>query len=1367
VRRSFLLLVGSVFSLFLLSGCNGGGSTSSTTTTSTPTTPALNPAPTISTITPGSVVAGSPTQTLTFTGTGYIAATAATLNGTTLQTTYVSGTSLQAIVPASALTAGQVVSVVLSNPSPGGGASAAANYSIMSPTPILTGLSPQSVPQGAAATVTISGSGFESNSVALWNGASRPTTFVSSTSLQMALTAADTQSFGTGQISVTNPGPGGSTTTPTELVVSANTPTILSVLPSGVTVSPTVNGPTLVRILGSGFAANATVQVNGQFIPVTTQSATSIMLYVPGIFFTTTGSVHIVVSNPGSPVIQSNTGTITVVAATVTLTISPNYAPAGSTDTTLNLYQNSGAFRQDSVVMWNNTALNTTYVNNGQLTAIIPASFISGLTQASIQVLTPETQNQPLPAQVFTTYLELPINDIVYNVVDGLIYASIAGSGGKGLGNTVAGIDPASGVIVKTIFVGSEPTRIALSSDGTQLFVGLNGAGAVRQVNLTTATAGQQFSLGGGTGIYNAPYVAEGLAVLPGQPNSVAVYSSNGVVTVFDSGVPRAKASSGLAVYFNSNVGSLAFGSSAATLYLASQSTSYNLYRLTVDSTGVTAATPLANAVGTTVQYDNGRLYLSGGVVVHASTGSQLGQFSTIPTYSTTPAAVSGPIVSDSTLGRAWIIPSISQVGTYEILAFDESTFNPAGSFPVTGINPSGPYTTAPPSDLIRWGQNGLAFHTTSQLFVLQSPIVKDISNSPADLSISIQTPATASTGTAFNYTIQVNNLGQNTAQGVTINTVLPASAINGTITQSQGTCSGAGVLYCDLGTIANGSSASVTISMIPTVSGTLAMTAITSSVSYDPVSSNNQASASTTITGNAFNAPPTVTQLSPVMIPAGSSTVTLTVDGTGFTSGSSVLWNGQAIPTTLVSSGQMTATVDSSLITQLGWAQVSVTTPAPGGGQSSALPLHIYQLLNVPANAINYDPFTRKLYAVLPSTSTTISGNSLVAIDPASGSVGSPIQVGSEPNLLSETSDGNYLYISLSGAKSLGRFNLLNQTLDLTVPIYSISAFGSGDIAAQSMATVPGSDSSLAVEISSFDGIGIFDISGSTGNFRSKLSSAYNGDNPVFSDATHFYAYDADTTGAEFYRYSIDASGVTLIDGTTLNGFGGFGGKFALDGGLVYGSAGGIVNPSTTPPSQVGLLPLGNGLYSNSLTGGGVVPYAAQSKAFVVGVNTAGTAANYLERFDTQHFTMEQQLQLPGGSISALAGTLWGQDGLAYVLPTTTTTNSQVTQIFLIRGPFVLPAEATSNATPSLISSNQSTITAGSGNLYLTVTGSGFLPGAVVLWNGSPRTTTFVDTAHLQVAIPASDLASTQTITLTSQNPGSSSSNSLSIAVQ
>jgi trimeric autotransporter adhesin len=120
----------------------------------------------------------------------------------------------------------------------------------------------------------------------------------------------------------------------------------------------------------------------------------------------------------------------------------------------------------------------------------------------------------------------------------------------------------------------------------------------------------------------------------------------------------------------------------------------------------------------------------------------------------------------------------------------------------------------------------------------------------------------------------------------------------------------------------------------------------------------------------------------------------------------------------------------------------------------------------------------------------------------------------------------------------------------------------------------------------------------------------------------------------------------------------------------------------------------------------------------------------------------------------------------VAYVVKTSNTSGA-MPQIFLLSGPFVLPAEAGSNSAPTLTSANQSTIAVGSGNLYLTVMGTGFLPGAVVSWNGSPRTTTYVDSTHLSVAIPASDLASAQSVTLASRNPGSGDSNTISIAVQ
>lgn len=1342
---------------FILTLCGCGGGSSSSVGTQQPPPPTPNPSPTVTSVTPATVAAGSASQTLTVAGTGFISSSAVSFNSTALATTYVNATSITAALPASAIAADGSAKITVTNPSPGGGTSSAVAFAITVPAPAVSSLSPQSVPEGAPATITITGSGFEANSVAQWNGSPRPTTFVNATTLQVALTAADVAGFGAGQISVVNPSVPPST--PLDLYIYANTPTILSINPNSI--QPyTGTLPLQVYIYGSGFAPNATVQANGALVPVTSQSANNINLALPATYVASAGTVTFVVSNPGTPVVSSNTVILTVVGPTApSFTVSPNSAPAGSPDTTITL--SGTGFYQDSAVQWNGNALTTTYVSSTQVKAVIPAADLAVLTQATISVNTPENKTQA-PPQPFDTYLQLPINDIVYNSVDGLIYASIPGSAGEGLGNTIAAIDPATGVIQKTIFVGSEPNRLALSTDGTQLFVGLDGANSVRQVNLTTGTAGTQFLLGGGSGVYNPPYTAVGLAGVPGQPNSVAVTGSNGVVSIYDSGVARPNASSASTSFVNPGLRSLAFGSSASSLYSASG----NLYQLTVDSTGITAVKQIGTnaGAGNTLQYDNGNLYVPVGLAFSAATGAVAGQFS-IPNGAATPTAAQGPIVSDSSLHRAWIVPTNNYNSAMQLVAYDENTYNPVGSITVTGVNTNTP-PYGNPADLIRWGQNGLAFHTATQLFVLQGPIVKDNTTSPADVSVSVSAPTAATTGSSMTWTITVSNLGPNAAQGATVNGKLPSGAIFGSIQASQGSCSGSGEFYCDLGNIGSGSSATITLSATPTDSGTLQLTANLASVSYDPIATNNVSTATTAITGAAYNAPPLATQLSPAFIQAGSNTFVLTVDGEGFTTGSSILWNGQSLPTTFLSSGQLTASIDSSLVANLGWASVTVSTPTPGGGVSAPLPFTMYQLLNVPASAIAYDAFTRKLYATLPSTSTAITGNSIVAIDPSTGSVGSPINVGSEPNLLSETSDGNYFYVGLSGSKSLGRFKLLNQTLDLTVPLPANSGYSStSNGAAMAIATVPGSDSSLAVEIDSFDGIGILDISGSTGTFRSKFSFAYSGDYPVFADATHFYAHDAASSGSEFYRYSIDSTGVHEIDGTTLEGMGGFGGTFVLDGGLIYGAGGGIANPSTTPPSQVAVLPLGAGLYGSTLGGGGVVPYAAEAKSFNVAVNTAGTWNLYLERFDTQHATLEQIIQVPTNAGAVGGGTRWGQDGLALILTAGLGGTTPPNQILLFQGPFVLPAETAANSVPTL--NAPAALTHGAGNTMLAITGSGFLPGATVFWNGSARTTNFVDSGDLTVAIPASDLPSAATVTLTAQNPGSPASGSVTLTVQ
>jgi hypothetical protein len=83
---------------------------------------------------------------------------------------------------------------------------------------------------------------------------------------------------------------------------------------------------------------------------------------------------------------------------------------------------------------------------------------------------------------------------------------------------------------------------------------------------------------------------------------------------------------------------------------------------------------------------------------------------------------------------------------------------------------------------------------------------------------------------------------------------------------------------------------------------------------------------------------PPLVTSLAPAQVTAGAPGQTLTVDGSGFTPGAVVQWNGESRPTTFVNSGRLTATIPSSDLSAPGGATVRVRNAAFNAPAASAL---------------------------------------------------------------------------------------------------------------------------------------------------------------------------------------------------------------------------------------------------------------------------------------------------------------------------------------------------------------------------------------------------------------------------------------------
>jgi hypothetical protein len=137
--------------------------------------------------------------------------------------------------------------------------------------PSLGSLTPNSVAAGAAGfLLTASGSDFVSSSVIQWNGANRPTTFVSGTQLRTTISASDIAAAGTAQVTVVSPPPGGgaSNALPFTIVPSLAVSVVRAGTGSGsVTSAPA--GINCGSTCSARFATDSILTVSGPYVYVT------------------------------------------------------------------------------------------------------------------------------------------------------------------------------------------------------------------------------------------------------------------------------------------------------------------------------------------------------------------------------------------------------------------------------------------------------------------------------------------------------------------------------------------------------------------------------------------------------------------------------------------------------------------------------------------------------------------------------------------------------------------------------------------------------------------------------------------------------------------------------------------------------------------------------------------------------------------------------------------------------------------------------------------------------------------------------------------------------------------------------------------
>lgn len=484
----------------------------------------------------------------------------------------------------------------------------------------------------------------------------------------------------------------------------------------------------------------------------------------------------------------------------------------------------------------------------------------------------------------------------------------------------------------------------------------------------------------------------------------------------------------------------------------------------------------------------------------------------------------------------------------------------------------------------------------------------------------------------------------------------------------------------------------------------------------------------------------PTLQNLSPVAVVAASTPSAITVNGYNFMNGATVQWNGKTLPTTYTSSSQLQFTPTKADLGAAAIVPITVTNPPPGTispflNFNVTYPATI-TTLDLPANDIVWDPYAQRLYASMPSSYGT-NGNSIAVINPQNGKVTGYYFAGSEPNQLALSSDSQYLYVGLNGNGSVQRLILPGFTPDIDVSL-GTSAYGT--TTAAQLAVDPSDDHTWAVTIEVCCNSGLYFYKDSS-QLPDYITYPTIYDMAWINSGT-LYGYGQDTIS----QVAVTTNGGTLgqqwndfVTGTTID----------YAAGLIYGNDGKVFNPST------GLL-VGSFDLSASCCGNGspaVMPDSAINRFFALGVTP------FYNYFSVTSYNLTQFTPVAVTDLSSLSSSTaesfipWGNSGVAFILITCCQNASY--QTVLVKSPaMLLTSSTTTNPKPVAQFLTPASATHGGWNFPVTVTGTGFVPGSQVTWNGISLYAAYVSATQLTVYVPYTDIASAGTAQIVVSNP-------------
>lgn len=579
--------------------------------------------------------------------------------------------------------------------------------------PQVTSLNPAIVTAGTPGVeLHVLGAHFDDKAVVEFSGQAMTTKFVSQSDLQIDLTTQDLEDPANRDVYVKNGSGAVSNVVP--FPISSPVPQITSIATiQNASGSQSVN----LRVFGQNMLRSSIVKFNGSALVTQKISGTELQATLPASAFANAGVYQVTVQNPPTPGGFSNSVPFEIVSQPLTLTgLHSSGANAGGLGYVLSVY--GTGFTPFSAARWNGSERPTTYLNGHRLDVDIPATDVASVGAESITVNTPAPNGGASnskdvavrapgsPSVTSILALDIPATFLVYDKFSNRFYASIPDTASANA-STVVAIDPATGAIVGSVALGKDPGVMALSSDGTALWVSIDGAGQIRRVDLPSLTPSTTIAFAG--------MRAEEIKVKPGQPGAIAVekrllgvtIGSGTVMFVDGNQLPSAPQA------FHSNT-TFAFNETGTLLYgFNGLSSEFGFHTLEVHPDGlveVNSASGLIDAFNVRLEYIGGRVYTTNGVVIDPERRLRIGAVNLpLPLFEM-------GVYPDAELGRIFWLTSNN------LNVFDMNTLKPLATI---GL-PATVYQEHPSVDmlrLVRWGTDGLAFRDGKRIFIFRSPL--------------------------------------------------------------------------------------------------------------------------------------------------------------------------------------------------------------------------------------------------------------------------------------------------------------------------------------------------------------------------------------------------------------------------------------------------------------------------------------------------------------------------------------------------------------------------------------------------------------------------------------------------------------------